>query len=155
MQVLFPPKIARPTSADLRFLREVDIKVRTLSKETYTIPKSKVEYRQENFHDVRLTNSELERMLGLVGLKKGIVLRPANINWGLNVGFEVGHVTPPVNLKDAKGTYDLLVRFQEKQLPEGYLFDNLAETFMQSENIKMITSCSLAAPVNQRDLYDY
>ena len=79
------------------------------------------------FHrDQKMTEKELQKLFGLVGEEKGIVLRPINTSMGFSVGFAVGHVTPAPELRGALAGYEGRVVFREDQLPEGYTFSDLA-----------------------------
>jgi len=85
-------------------------------------------------------------------MSDNIAFYPINTCMGFAVGFDVVRVGPTG--PGAPPEVELLVRFKEVQLPEGYNFAKLSEYFMQEKNIQRVELIGKNI-TNNRSRYDY
>lgn len=104
----------------------------------------------DDYKNSKLENGEMQKILDLTMKKKDIVFYPVNTAMGFAVGFQF----LKWELGESKKKSELLLRFRESQLPEGYTFQNLSSFFMRKENVKKAEYLGEEV-VNDRDHYDY
>jgi len=130
------------------FIKGVDSKLRTEKPTSTRFGEGVI----DEFHNKRMNESELRKILEAVEKRSDIVLTPANVNMGLSIGFIVSQVDEQVPGVQERS---ILLLCKEKQLPPGYDFSSLAPYFMSERNIGLLERYGFDAPVNKRSRYDY
>ncbi len=149
MNVVFPPEILRVGNKNREFIESLDKKLHYIeeSEAETNISRTTHKVYVDNYTKEKLSKEELEGIISLIGRETGLVLTPINTNSGFSVGFEVLYT-------DCYGTKLSLLSFIEEQLPNGYDFKKLSETFNREDNIEMLVSGNLEKP-EERWYYEY
>ena len=146
MLVKFPPKSFNKNIEDRQFLEELDKRLHYVVKSIATTNMSRTQHEisYDQYHNTKLEPSEIEKILSLVNSETEICMTPVNTNMGFSIGFQLVY------------TFDrkTLLCFKEDQLPEGYDFKKLKETFNHPENIRMLENIGMEKP-KERGYYDY
>jgi hypothetical protein len=109
--------IMNPMKLGKEFFKTLDQKLHYLSNDYYcNIP---VKY--NSYYDKKISTTEYEKMLQILK-NEPFLIHPINTNFGLSIGFNV------ININSKKS----VLKFLEKQLPEGENFETLSEYLIQS-----------------------
>ena len=146
MLVKFPPISYKNNIEDRIFLESLNKRLNRVVKSTAiaNISGTEHEFNYIQYTTQKLEPSEIEKILSLVNFKTGICMTPINTNWGFSVGFQLVYTFDKITL----------LCFKEDQLPEGYNFKKLEETFNHPENIRMLKEIGIEKP-KERWHYDY
>lgn len=138
MQIKLPPKHFSEKIDDRIFLEDLDKKLHYIyeSWAETNMSRSRHKIYIDQYHSKKLEISEIEKNLSLINPETGIAMTPINTNWEFSVGFNI------IYTFDKKS----LLYFLEEQLPEGYDFKKLSETFNHPDNIKMLNSIGIETP---------
>ena len=140
-------KLENLTNEEIEFFKKIDKRLRE-----FMIVNTKF-YRDvgvDNYKDSKLEYGEMKKILNLTIKKNDLVFYPVNTS----IGFAVGFQFIKWELGESKKKSELLLRFRESQLPEGYNFKNLSSFFMRKENVRKAEYLGEGI-VNSRDHYDY
>jgi hypothetical protein len=130
---------------DLGFLVNVDKIVHILEEDVMTPNMHGAPYKVvfDKYTHKSLSRHEIQKALN-IARKKDFVLYPINTNSGFSVGFRIANVR----------TREAVMTFKESQLPRGYDFRKLSQTFMQPENVKKANSMNIFIS-SDRGKYEY
>ncbi len=128
------------------FFETLEKKLHYTSEHTFTpnMSGSSFQVHHSNYTDNKLTADELEHALGYVKASPDLFFHPINTCSGFSVGYRIS--------KGKKAAR--VVQFKEAQLPEGYTFEKLSETFMEEKNLKRAAKAGIEIE-NYYDKYDY
>ncbi len=107
---------------NLEFLTELDKKLRSSHRVESGFYRGA---HYDEYADKKMSEEEAEKVLN-ISQEDNFVIYPVNTAMGFSVGYNVCIILP---------TKKLLLRFRESQLPKGYTFDKMAETFMSKANL--------------------
>ena len=88
-----------------------------------------------HYHNVKLTQKEMRRILAIVNRSSNVLLRPINGAFGFHPAFQVVYfedTAPGIETED----HESLLCFDRNQLPKGYDFTRLVEYFASQGNLQ-------------------
>lgn len=140
-----PRGTPKPSLEDLAFLRTVQKSI-VLSQDDVGIL----------FRDTRISDANLQKMLGMIGGRRNLVLYPRFIPPYTGLGYEVSHVITDSPF-GAKIEHTPLLTIPDRNLPSQYARDSLnglSRFYMSPENLKLMKAAGMELPSPEGD-YDY
>jgi hypothetical protein len=142
------PKLLVDIDGDRDWLVAIDKKIRVLDR--YWDTQFNREAIHETFNDERrLTAREMARVFKIVEDENAYTLTPCNCYMGFRKGFDVCAVEQFAPGVPFEITH--LLRFSEKQLPEGWKWDRLSRHFTSAAKLKLYKM----DPVHDEAYYEY
>src|SRR3989344_1543275 len=96
----------------------------------------------------KMKRGEIQKTLDII-CNNDLIMYPINTNWGFSIGYLIGSIE-----NDAPGIkpeINTLLQFIEKQLPKGYNFEKLSETFKRPRNLELVAYSGLDPIGNKSD----
>lgn len=137
-----------PTAADLATIRALETKCHgshLVSGDRFHPGPRKI----DDYNDVKLTEDELRSLVAITGRCEVFVL-PTTTAYGFAPAFML--VQPSKPYPDVPTEITVLAKFEERQLPEGWNFDRVADTMFPDE--RQVAFYGLKFSRNRVD-YDY
>ena len=141
---------------DLTFLRKLDAITRStkMSAGRGNFPAMQV----DDYKDMTLTEAALEEVLAIVE-RNNLIFQPTTTTFGFSTAYEVLQATQAFPGADPDIT--VLLRFRDEsgggangQLPPGYNFDRLSQTFLNERNTQLREFFGFS-PIRDKTAYEY
>jgi hypothetical protein len=110
----------------IKFLKSLDTKLHEIVKCHGSGNWVKKEFFVDNYKEDKMNVKEIERVLE-ISKSANFVIYPINTSFGFSVGYDL--------CKICLTGKEVLLRFKESQLPEGYNFERLSKVFISKKNI--------------------
>lgn len=113
--------------------------------------------KRDAYHkDKKILKCEIVKVLDIVQ-EEQLPFYPINTNWGFDIGFSVDKVLEGGFVRKLDGHH---LRFIEDQLPKGYDFDKLSETFLSERNKQLMKGFGIGSEkifeeMENRHRYEY
>ncbi len=157
MLVRFPEIVGAPSEEEIEFLKNLNDKLGHY--QTYGVRANisghewDQKVREYNSNE-KIEKAEMDKILGLIGLEKRIVLIPGWVGWQFKPLFSLGHVGSVPDIMGGKAEYVEFLNFKEDQMPKKYTLRSLWKNPIHSEeNLSLMDDAAIERPCEIASYY--
>ena len=158
MFIRFPEVVPAPSDKEVGFLKDLNERLGNYGQFSMRANMSGHEWDQrvrEYNSGEKIDDGDMQKILGLLGLEKRVVLIPHWAGWEHFPLFSLGHVGAVPDLKDGGAKYTEFLDFKENQVSREYKLGKLWEEPIHSEeNLQLMDEAGIKRP-EEFEVYCY